>query len=65
MTTVFGKIALVAAMAIGTLYFGDMIDLEKGPCDNPNSFDCCYYQCTHDPGSGCNGSGSCCNNQCR
>ena len=64
MVTLFGKVALIAAMAIGTYFMGDSIGAPTGPSNpctsKPGSSDCCYFQCTHNPDSGCHGSGRGC-----
>jgi hypothetical protein len=63
MVTIFTKIAIIAAMAVGTTFLGDFD--YASPCDkDPASAACCYHQCTHNPEGDCNRSGSCCTAQC-
>lgn len=63
-----GKLALVAAMALGTYFMGDGIAapvMPTNPCTAGYSFDCCVYICIHDSSTGCNGGSTCCTNKCR
>jgi hypothetical protein len=71
MITLFGKVALVAAMALGTALIGEteISPVEPGdssPCSggNEGSFNCCVWQCMHDSSTGCNGRARCCENVC-
>lgn len=68
MFSLVGKVALVAAMAIGTYFMGDSIAAPVGssnPCTKGYGFDCCVYICMHDSSTGCNGGGACCERVCR
>jgi hypothetical protein len=64
------KVALIAAMAIASIW-GDVIISPEGgdssPCSggNEGSFACCVWQCRHDSSTGCNGAARCRENVCR
>lgn len=61
-----GKFVLLFLMVIGTFVMTDTSSFaENAPCPLKDAFSCCVYECTHDPGSGCGGSSSCCYNMCR
>jgi hypothetical protein len=63
MVTIFTKLAIISAMAIGTTF--GLFDLDDSPCTiDPTSSACCYHQCTHNPEGDCNRSGRCCSQQC-
>ncbi|MDQ3799257.1 MAG: hypothetical protein M3384_07400 [Acidobacteriota bacterium] len=57
-----GKLALIGAMAITTLWGdGFVAPIDQVDCD----FRCCVNQCIHDSSTGCNGGTRCCENLCR
>lgn len=69
MMSLVGKVALIAAMAVGTALWGETEILpvdsgDGGPCGDPGSNACCIHQCIHDSSTGCNGGTRCCTNLC-
>lgn len=59
---IVAKVALVAAMAITSIW-GDSIIEPVDPVDC--GFNCCVNQCIHDSSTGCNGGTRCCESLCR
>ena len=55
-----GKLALLGAMAITALWGDSFAGWDQMECD----FNCCVRACIRDPGTGCNGGSSCCENLC-
>jgi hypothetical protein len=68
MMSLVGKVALIAAMALGTALWGETeiapMESGDGPCSDPGSTACCIHQCIHDSSTGCNGGSRCCTNLC-
>lgn len=65
MVTLFGKLALLGALALGTYFSDSFFAAADGACPFRDDYNCCVYSCQHDPGTGCNGSSTCCANLCR
>jgi hypothetical protein len=62
MYILISKLALLAALAVGTVGVSSSYAPEEIlPVDGTSD---CFRACMHDPGSGCDGNSRCCTNLC-
>lgn len=70
MVTLLGKVALISALGIASMWGDGIISPEEGgdtPCSSSggDTFACCFHQCRHNAGGACGGGYSCCEDSCR